>query len=195
MTSHYYTRKTPSYESFKDKELNVINSERVVSYEKTFFNKITKEKFDTDDVQIMKYKRNKILTDFYQKYKESKFTWLEVGLDFKATTRISDVLLKLNRNLKKMNLKSHAYVWIVDKGEIYGNMHFHLLVVVDKIQIKGKELPKELKLTFKERKVHSSFTRSKKNMINYLMEKPIFYIGKRKRVWGKSREKRNLEKI
>lgn len=190
MTSHYFTRKTPSYESVKDKELNVINSERVVSYEKTFFNKITKEKFDTDDVQIMKYKRNKILTDFYQKYKESKFTWLEVGLDFKTTTRISDVLLKLNRNLKKMNLKSHAYVWIVDKGEIYGNMHFHLLVVVDKIQIKGKELPKELKLTFKERKVHSSFTRSKKNMINYLMDKPIFYIGKRKRVWGKSREKK-----
>lgn len=195
MTSHYFTRKTPSYESSKDKELNVINSERIVSYEKTFFNKKTKEKFDTDDVQIMKYKRNKILIDFYQKYKESKFTWLEVGLDFKTSTRISDVLLKLNRNLKKMNLKSHAYVWIVDKGEIYGNMHFHLLVVVDKIQIKGKELPKELKLTFKERKVHSSFTRSKKNMINYLMEKPIFYIGKRKRVWGKSREKRNLEKI
>lgn len=194
MTSHYFTRKTPSYMSLQDREINVINTERIASYEKTFFNRITKERFDTDDVKIMKYKRNKILTDLYQEYKEEKYTWLEIGLDFKTSTRIGDVLLKLNRNLKKINLKSIAYVWIVDKGETYGNMHFHLLVVVNKIELKGSKLPNELKLSFKERKLHSSFVANKKKMIDYLKKKPIFYIGKRKRVYGKSREKKQIEK-
>lgn len=194
MTSHYFTRKTPSYMSLQDREINVINTERIASYEKTFYNRITKERFDTDDVKIMKYKRNKILTDLYQEYKEEKYTWLEIGLDFKTSTRIGDVLLKLNRNLKKINLKSIAYVWIVDKGETYGNMHFHLLVVVNKIELKGSKLPNELKLSFKERKLHSSFVANKKKMIDYLKKKPIFYIGKRKRVYGKSREKKQIEK-
>lgn len=180
--------------SLQDREINVINTERIASYEKTFFNRITKERFDTDDVKIMKYKRNKILTDLYQEYKEEKYTWLEIGLDFKTSTRIGDVLLKLNRNLKKINLKSIAYVWIVDKGETYGNMHFHLLVVVNKIELKGSKLPNELKLSFKERKLHSSFVANKKKMIDYLKKKPIFYIGKRKRVYGKSREKKQIEK-
>lgn len=194
MSTHHFTKRTPSYKSLQDRELNVINTERVASYEKTFFNKITKERFDTDDVKIMKYKRNKILTEFHQEYKEAKYTWLEIGLDFKTSTRIGDVLLKLNRNLKKINLKSLAYVWIVDKGETYGNMHFHLLVAVDKIDLKGSRLPNELRLSFKERRLHSSFVANKKKMIDYLKKKPIFYIGKRKRVYGKNRDKKSLEK-
>ena len=180
--------------SFQDKELNVINTERIPRYDKTFFNKITGEKFNTNEVKMMRYRRNQMLTDFYQEFKESKYTWLEIGLDFKTTTRIADVLLKLNRNLKKINLKSLAYVWLIDKGETYGNMHFHLLVCVDRIQLKGNKLPNELKLSFKERKVHSSFVSNKNLMIRYLKKKPIFYIGKRKRVYGKSREKKQIEK-
>lgn len=179
--------RNPSYMSFHDKELNVINTERLPRYDKTFFNKITGEKFKTNEVKMMRYKRNKILSNFYQEFKESKYTWLEIGLDFKTTTRIADVLLKLNRNLKKINLKTLSYVWLVDKGQEHGNMHFHLLVCVDRIQIKGNKLPKELKLSFKERKVHSSFVSNKNLMIRYLKKKPIFYIGKRKRVYGKSR--------
>jgi hypothetical protein len=173
--------------SFHDKELNIINTERIPRYDKTFFNKITGKKFKTDEVKMMKYRRNKILKNFHQEFKESKYTWLEIGLDFTTTTRIADVLLKLNRNLKKINLKTLSYVWLVDKGREHGNMHFHLLVCVDKIDLKGKQLPKELKLSFKDRKVHSSFVTNKNWWIRYLKKKPIFYIGKRKRVYGKSR--------
>lgn len=194
MSTHHFTKRASSYMSFQDREVNVINTERVAKYEKTFFNKKTQEKFNTDEVKMMRYRRNLMLTDFYQEFKEAKYTWLEIGFDFTTTTRIGDVLLKITRNLYKINLKPLAYVWLVDKGEKHGNMHFHLLVAIDKIDIKGKELPKELKLTFKERKVHSSFVSNKKNMVDYLKNKPIYYIGKRKRVYGRSREKRNLEK-
>lgn len=195
MSNHHFTTRTPSYLSFQDKELNVINTERIPRYDKTFFNKITGEKFNTNEVKMMRYRRNQMLTDFYQEFKESKYTWLELGLDFKTTTRIADVLLKLNRNLKKINLKSLAYVWIIDKGITNGNMHFHLLVCVDKIQLKGSKLPKELKLSFKERKVHSSFVSNKNLMIRYLKKKPIFYIGKRKRVFGRSRKQKQIGTI
>lgn len=194
MSNHYYTRRTSSYESLQDKEVNIINTERKPLYEKTFFNRITGEKFDTNDVKISLFKRNRMLDEFYKKYNKKEYSWIEIGVDFKTTTRIGDVLLKLKRNLKKLDLKPIAYVWLVDKGETYGNMHFHLLVAVDRIEIKGQKLPKELILTFKQRKVHSSFVGSKKKMINYFKEKPIFYIGNRKRVYQKSREKRNLEK-
>ena len=179
--------------SFQDREVNIINTERVAKYEKTFFNKVTKEKFNTDEVKMMRYRRNLMLTDFYQEFKDAKYTWLEIGFDFTTTTRIGDVLLKLKRNLKKINLKSLSYVWLVDKGDRFGNMHFHLIVVVDRIQLKGSKLPDELKLSFKERKLHSSFVANKKKMIEYLKKKPIFYIGKRKRVYGKSREKKQNE--
>lgn len=195
MKPKVYCKDIYSNISIQDIEVNVINTERKPRYEKTFYNRITGEKFNTNDVKISRFKRNQILDGFYNRYNEVKYTWIEIGFDFKTTTRIGDVLLKIKRNLNKINLNPLSYVWLVDKGETYGNMHFHLLIAVDRIDIKGKKLPKELILTFKQRKVHSSFVGSKKKMINYLKKKPIFYIGKRKRVYGKSREKRNFEKI
>lgn len=195
MLNHHFTKRTHSYLSIQDKEVNVINTERVPHYDKTFFNRKTGEKFITNEVKMMRYKRNQMLEKFYNDYKGTKYTWLEIGVDFKTTTRIADVLLKLNRNLKKLNLKTISYFWLIDKGSEYGNMHFHLLVCVDRIQIKGSKLPKELKLSFKERRVHSSFVTNKNRWIRYLKKKPIFYIGKRKRVFGKSREKKQIGTI
>jgi hypothetical protein len=193
METKVYCKDIYSNISIQDIEVNVINTERKPRYEKTFYNRITGEKFNTNDVKISRFKRNQILEGFYNRYNEVKYSWIEIGFDFKTTTRIGDVLLKVKRNLNKINSNPLSYVWLVDKGETYGNMHFHLLVAVDRIEIKGQKLPKELILTFKQRKVHSSFVGSKKKMINYLKKKSIFYIGKRKRVFGKSREKKDLE--
>lgn len=194
METKVYCKDLYSNISIQDIEVNVINTERKPRYEKTFYNRITGEKFDTNDVKISRYKRNKMLDEFYDRYNTSKYSWIEIGFDFKTTTRIRDIILKVKRNLNKINLKPLAYVWLVDKGETYGNMHFHLIVVIDRIEIKGQKLPQELKLTFKQRKIHSSFVGNKKKMINYLKKKPVFYIGKRKRVYGKSREKKQIEK-
>lgn len=194
METKVYCKDLYSNISIQDIEVNVINTERKPRYEKTFYNRITGEKFDTNDVKISRYKRNKMLDEFYDRYNTSKYSWIEIGFDFKTTTRIGDIILKVKRNLNKINLKPLAYVWLIDKGETYGNMHFHLIVVIDRIEIKGQKLPQELKLTFKQRKIHSSFVGNKKKMINYLKKKPVFYIGKRKRVYGKSREKKQIEK-
>lgn len=188
MTTRCFTKEI-SFKSFLDKELNTINTERRARYEKTFFNSITGNKFITDEVKIMRYKRNLLLSDFYQNFRDTKYTWIEIGVDFKTTTRIGDIVLKVKRNLKKIGIKPLSYFWLIDRGEINFNMHFHLIIAVEKINLKGCKLPNELKLTFKERRLHSSFVFNKKKMIDYLLRKPIFYIGRRKRVFGKNREK------
>jgi hypothetical protein len=119
---------------------------------------------------------------------------IEIGFDFKVTKRVADILLKLKRNLNKIGVIPLDYFWLVDKGDVFGQMHFHLVVAIDKIDVKGKTLPKELKLNFKEKKVHSKLVSNKQNVKDYLLRKPIFFIGKRKRVYGKSREKKQIEK-
>ena len=194
MTEWKYSEDT-SKKSTSIIELNCINTERKAKYIKTFFNCITGEKFERNDVQILKFKRNIQIKEFFRKYSSnSDYTMIEIGIDFKTTNRVADVLLKLKRNLNKIGLKPLEYFWIVDRGTVFGSMHFHLIVAVDKIDLKGKQLPKELKINFKEKKIHSSFVKNKPKMMEYLMKKKIFYIGKRKRVYGKSREKKQIEK-
>ena len=177
-------------------ELNCINTERKAKYIKTFINTATGKKFERNDVQILKYRRNLQIEEFFRKYNSNiDYTMIEIGIDFKITKRVADLLLKLKRNLFKIGIKPLDYFWIVDKGDVFGQMHFHLVVAIDKIDVKGKKLPKELKLNYKEKKVHSSFISDKQDMKYYLMSKPIFYIGKRKRIFGKSREKKQIVTI
>ena len=195
MTEWKYSELT-SKKSTSIIELNCINTERKAQYLKTFFNSVTGKKFQRNDVQILKYKRNKLIKEFFRKYSSNKdYTMIEIGIDFKVTNRVADVLLKLKRNLNKIGIKPLEYFWIVDRGDVFGNFHFHLVVAFDKIDLKGKQLPKELKINFKEKKIHSSFVRNKPKMMEYLMNKKIFYIGKRKRVYGRSREKKQIGTI
>lgn len=190
MTEHKYSEDL-SKKSTSIIEVNYINTIRIPKYEKTFFNSSTGEKFIKNDVQILKYKRNNYIKDFFSKFKSNvDYTIIEIGIDFKITNRAADVLLKLKRNLIKIGITPIEYFWIVDKGDVYGNMHFHLIVATGRIDMKDKQLPKELKLTFKEKKIHSSFVRNKPKMLEYLLKKEIFYIGKRKRVFGKSRKQK-----
>lgn len=164
-----------------------LNAIRMPLYEKSFKSYTNGQVFKVTDVQIMRYKRNKIIEKFNSMYRSVKYTWLEIGFDFSVNTRVSDILLKLKRNLFKMGIPIEGYVWLVDKGNLYGNMHFHLLVAIPRLDLKGKTLPNCLKLKFKNKKVHSSFVTNKPKMIDYLLNKEIYFIGKRKRVYGKSK--------
>jgi hypothetical protein len=67
MTEHFYTK--PIYSKMSpNKEVNYINSIRIPQLEKTFINKINGQKFIKNDVQIMKYKRNKMITPFFKQF-------------------------------------------------------------------------------------------------------------------------------
>jgi len=165
---------------------NYTNTERQPTRETSFLNRTTMEKFIRNDVQLMKYRRNKIIKDFFRVYYCNKlYTMIEVGFDFSVEEKTATLIRKLKRDLPKIKSEILGYVWLIDKGKNEG-MHFHLVIATPRINNKGKSLPKELKLTIKNKKVHSSFVESKRNIMNYLLMKKIYYIGKRKRVYGRS---------
>ncbi len=169
-------------------DIKYINNIRIPKYNKYFKNSFNGQLFIKNEVQIMKYKRNKSIIEFFNRYKSNiKYTMIEIGVDFNSTKRISDIIFKLKRQLKKIDIKVFGYTWLIDRGE-YGGMHFHLVVTIEKIDIKKKKLPKEFKLLFKRKKIHSSLVSNKFKLMNYLLKKEIYYIGKRKRVFGKSRK-------
>lgn len=183
MTEFKYNEKLSNISSLQLE----LNSIRTPLYEKSFRSYTNGQVFKITDVQIMKYKRNKMIDNFNSLYRKVNYTWLEIGFNFSVNTKVTDILLKLKRNLIKMGIPIEGYVWLVDKGNLYGNMHFHLIVAIPRLNLKGKTLPDGLKLKFKGKKVHSSFVTNKPKMIDYLLKKEIYYIGKRKRVYGNSR--------
>lgn len=183
MTEHKFTERI-SKKSLLHIAINCIRKDR---YEKTFINKSNGTLFKRTDVQIMRFKRDKLLKEFFSTYGSINFTMIEIGFDFSVNARTSEILVMLKRNLNKINLEILGYAWIVDKGDIYGQMHFHLVVAIPRIDYKGDTLPNCLKLKFKDKKIHSKFVSNKPKLLEYLLNKEIYYIGKRKRVYGKSR--------
>jgi hypothetical protein len=187
MVTHHFTELS-SKKSFQNKELDYTNQERKPKYVKAFRNKITQEKFVTNEVQIMKYKRNKKITLFFDTYSSySKFSLIEIGFDFEVTPKVSDVLRIAKRNIARLNQDFLGYIWLVDKGTENGTMHFHLIVASNKLDFVGKKLPREMLFKFNGKKIHSSFVKNNEKLKKYLLKKKIYFIGKRKRVFGKSR--------
>ncbi|MFD0778980.1 hypothetical protein ACFQZF_11255 [Flavobacterium myungsuense] len=183
MTEFIFTERISNISSL---QLDINNIRRPL-FEKTFRYSSNGQKFILTDVQFMKYKRNRILEKFNSMYSSIDYTWLEIGFDFSVNTRVSEILLKLKRNLTKIGVPMAGYIWLIDKGDLHGIMHFHLIVAIPRLDLKGKTLPDCLKLKFKNKKIHSSFVTNKPKMIDYLLKKEIYFIGKRKRVYGKSR--------
>jgi hypothetical protein len=190
MTEFIFTERISNISSL---QLDINNIRRPL-FEKTFRYSSNGQKFILTDVQFMKYKRNLILDKFNSMFSGIEYSWLEIGFDFSVNFRVSEILLKVKRNLLKIGRQIESFVWLVDKGELYGNMHFHLIVAIQRVDIKGKPLPDCLKLKFKEKKIHSKFVKNKPKMIDYLLKKEIYFIGKRKRVYGKSRNIKVLKK-
>jgi hypothetical protein len=188
MVTHYFTELS-SKKSFQNKELVYTNQERKPKYIKEFVNITTGKKFKKTDVQIMKYKRNKKITLFFDTYSSYiKFSLIEIGFDFEVTTKASDVLRIVKRNIARLNQDFLGYVWLVDKGNENGTLHFHLVVACNKLDFRGKRLPKEMQFKFNNKKIHSSFVKNNEKLKQYLLRKKICPLSKRKRFFGKSRK-------
>jgi len=188
MVIHHFTESI-SKRSSQVIEVNYTNYERNPKYTKQFLNWNSGQKFIKNDVQIMKYKRDSKIDLFFDKYASYKdFTLIEVGFDFSITNKISDINRIVKRNILKLKNDVWGYIWLVDKGKENETMHFHLVIATHFIDNKEKQLPKELKLKFNGKKIHSSFVKDKNRLRTYLKKKKIYFIGKRKRVFGKSRK-------
>jgi len=178
-----------SIESTSKNDVNYINCKRLPIHRICFYNPLSGHRFYTDDVKLMVRKRNSQIDDFFRVYSsEKKYTMIEFGFDFEMTNNVSDVLLVVRRNFNRMGIPILGFFWLVDKGDKNGTMHFHLTVSTEFLNYSGKKLPKHLKMTFKKKKIHSGFVNNRSRWKRYLKQKDIMYIGKRKRVYGKSRQ-------
>lgn len=176
-----------SMESSSKNEINCINSKRNPIHRIWFYNPENGHRFYTDDVKLMAIKRNNRIDEFFEFFSSTeKYTMLEFGFDFSMTNRVADIMLVIRRNFKRINLPLKGFIWIVDKAPNNGTMHFHLTVVTDALYFKNKKLPSELKMKFKNKKIYSSFVNNRPRWKKYLKEKDIMYLGKGKRVYGKS---------
>ena len=90
--------------------------------------------FELDDVQIMRYKRNKALCMFFDTYaNKEKYQLFEFGLPCLVSENMSFIIRKLKRKCNSINNKLLGYVWVYDVGEENFGAHYHLIIATMKI--------------------------------------------------------------
>ena len=141
--------------------------------------------FELDDVQIMRYKRNKAICMFFETYtNKEKYQLFEFGLPFLVSENMSVIIRKLKRKCNSINNKLLGYVWVYDVGEENFGAHYHLIIATMKIN--DYKYPNALKLDFKGSKIHGNFVKKDEAFKNYLTGKCLYDRGYRKRLYGRS---------
>jgi hypothetical protein len=141
--------------------------------------------FEITDVESQRYKRNKLITYFFERFKDkNKYQLFEFGLPYDISQSISPITQKLKRRCESNGIDLYGYIWIYDVGEENFGQHYHLVLATNRI--KEKKYPNALKMDFKKKNIHGAFVRNSKRLERYLKSKPIFERGYRKRLFGKS---------
>ena len=150
--------------------------------------------FELDDVQIMRYKRNKALFMFFDTYaNKEKYQLFEFGLPCLVSENMSVIIKKLKRKCNSINNKLLGYVWVYDVGEENFGAHYHLIIATMKIN--DYKYPNALKLDFKGSKIHGNFVKKDEAFKNYLTGKCLYDRGYRKRLYGRSMNFKTIRTI
>ena len=173
--------KTPISEGYKP----ILNYPKEPRFEYLLEDKNSGKRFRFNDVDSIKFKRNKMMDIFFKVYKNSKYTLIESSFKKKKKTPISKVLQSIKQKSSNSEFPVLGYIWIIDVGE-NNRMHFHLVVAYPRIDARNKYLPKFLKYKFKNKKIYSRFVESKIGFREYLKLKKVFERGYRKRTYNKS---------
>ncbi len=97
----------------------------------------TGETFRITDLSLKKIKRNKVLFKLYSTYKEyikkKEISSVFLVLEVKRISNISNYIKNLKKALKKRNVNLYAYYWQRDVGDILFVPHYHIIIIVSKI--------------------------------------------------------------
>ena len=170
------------------KDTNLVNSiavERKAIFSSVFQNENNGNYFELEDIQIIRYKRNRTVNLFFETYSnKSKYQLFEFGIPFHISDNLSVIIKKLKRKCNSIDNQLLGYFWIFDVGEENFGPHYHLIIATKKINT--KKYPNALKLDFKGDKIHGDFVRRESAFKNYLIGKCLYDRGYRKRLYGKS---------
>lgn len=167
-----------------------INCHRSPKVMKEIVNVITGELKVVTDVDRMKKNRRLVVKTFFDYY--SHFYWrkevtlLEIVLPIKKRETITDFSKPIKRLLSKTKTPLLGYCWIRDVGEDFATPHFHVVIAIPRINIKGQGLPEYLKFGGFWEGAKTSTVRSVKKIISYYLEKGIPNTENRQRTYGKS---------
>ena len=170
------------------KDTKLVNSlavKRKAIFSSVFQNENNGNYFELEDIQIIRYKRNRTVNLFFETYSDkNKYQLFEFGVPFYISENLSVIIKKLKRKCNSIDNQLLGYVWIFDVGEENFGPHYHLIIATKKIN--EKTYPNALKLDFKGDKIHGDFVRRDSAFKNYLSGKCLYDRGYRKRLYGKS---------
>jgi hypothetical protein len=186
---HVYTK------TFSRRTKEDIKSIRRVTSIKKYEVDLNKMWVTYTDIEVMKFKREIKIKEFFETYKCSiRYSLIEYVIEHQDDEKLDRFFFALKKSLLNNNSKLLGYIRLVDLGN-NGGIHHHIVVAIPKIQIKNKSFPEYLKRTFNGKKVHGEFVRNINKIINYYIPKEIVELGIRKRTFSRSQKFKEIKKI
>lgn len=157
-------------------------------YIKSFVNISTGQYVEISDVDSKKYKRNRLLNLFNQRYLKSyklkRISILSAVVLENKYESISKFLNSFSKKLHRKGVSILGYVWTRDVGEVKFENHFHILLATSRI---NEELFQELFQSKKHSNYEIEFVKNPQGIKKYLTIKELYW-SHRKRSFGKSRK-------
>lgn len=107
--------------------------------------------YRTDDLTSGNNRKIKAVNRFCDHYKPM-YERRQVSLFFytltlanQAAVSVSDCLDAFKKRLRRRGIKIHGYVWVLEVSDNL-HVHYHAIVAMDRINLRGKKLPEYLKL-------------------------------------------------
>ena len=185
---HIYTK------TFSRRTKEDIKSIRRVTSIKKYEVDLNKMWVTYTDIEVMKFKREIKIKEFFETYKCSiRYSLIEYVIEHQDDEKLDRFFFALKKSLSNQNSKLLGYIRLVDLGN-NGGIHHHIVVAIPKIQIKNKSFPEHLKRTFNGKKVHGEFVRNINKIINYYVPKEIVELGIRKITFSRSQKFKEIKK-
>jgi hypothetical protein len=133
-------RRKPKYFTFLKKTTYDVNSGEITDV----------SDYMTDDLTSGNNRKikalNRFVDIFKSGYRRRQLTILFKTLTIadKVDTTIKRFIFKYKRRLERNGHVIHGYFWVLEISD-KGHIHYHILIVTDRINCKGKSIPKYLK--------------------------------------------------
>lgn len=142
--------------------------------------------YATDDLTAGNYRKIKAVNKFCERFKplyakrEVSMLFYTLTLANQAKTNIRDCLKAFRKRLKRHDVNLHGYVWVLEISDSL-HVHYHAMVVIDRINIRGLDMPSYLKLDdLWGANTQVQFV--KKNIQSYLSK---YFVKNKNRIIGK----------
>lgn len=152
-----------------------------------FFDDETGVTFTTNDLHLKKVKRNKNVSrilDTYKSYigKKQVSTLISV-VNVKDISNISNFIKNLKKKFKKNGILIYAYYWQRDIGEVRFTPHYHIILIISRI---NKNLFSKVIENKRKKREKAELCNSLFRFTKYLQKKEI-YAPNKKRSYGISK--------